>query len=133
MVAVPVCPYCNKNAVLHETSEKFYHGTNFGPLWVCEPCQAWVGVGPKREPVGRLANKELRQAKMLAHAEFDPLWHRKVERDLCTHKVARAAGYQWLAGVLGIPPAQCHIGMFDADTCMRVAAVCKRYNKGSAA
>lgn len=126
---MPICPYCNQNAVLYETSERFYHGTDFGPLWACVPCQAWVGLhnDAKRTPLGRLANRELRQAKMLAHEQFDQLWERKVRRDGCTHKEARAAAYQWLASALGIPREQCHIGMFDVDLCLRVVEVCKPF------
>lgn len=123
----PICPYCQKAAVLHESSAAFYHGRNYGPVWACEPCAAWVGChknSRKRIPLGRLANKELRAAKINAHAAFDVLWKRKMEREGISKKQARTAGYRWLGEQMGLPPSECHIGMFDADQCRRAAAIC---------
>ncbi|MET5021564.1 zinc-finger-containing protein, partial [Burkholderia pseudomallei] len=42
-----------------------------GELWICPPCDAWIGVFPRRRrhvPLGRLANAELRHAKTELHA-----------------------------------------------------------------
>ena len=39
-----LCPYCGKPATLLEDSSPIYRGTNFGPVFICWPCEAWVGV-----------------------------------------------------------------------------------------
>lgn len=53
---------------------------------------------------------------MAAHDAFDPLW-----RD---GRGNRSSRYRWLAAQLGIPPQECHIGMFDEQMCARVVDVC---------
>ena len=37
---------------------------------------------------------------------------------------ARASRYKLLAQLLVIPARECHIGMFDVETCERVIALC---------
>ena len=126
----PVCPYCGQEAVLHGSSAKFYHGSDFGPVWACEDCQAWVGCHRGGNvPLGRLADKELREAKITAHAAFDRLWKAKMQRDKCSKGHARACGYKWLAAQLNIPPTECHVGMMDVERCRRVVEVCRPYLK----
>jgi hypothetical protein len=118
----PKCPYCDAGAVLHRSSAKFYHGRDYGPVWACVPCGAWVGCHDGTEkPLGRLANKELRQAKIMAHAAFDPLWKPRADG---SRPMNRRDAYRWLAGRLGIPAKRCHIGWFDAEMCQRVVDVC---------
>jgi hypothetical protein len=83
----PTCPYCGDKAKLFKSSERFYGGRDFGPVWACVPCEAWVGChkNSKRNfaPKGRLANAALRKAKMEAHKSFDRLWREKVRREGC--------------------------------------------------
>lgn len=120
----PICPYCNTAAVLHADSSKFYRGKNYGPLWACEPCGAWVGCHPgKHVALGRLANKELREWKTRAHSAFDPLWKTRHKRT--GDRWSRKRGYKWLSEQLNIEREECHIGMFDVDMCKRVVAICK--------
>lgn len=123
LLVAPACPYCRAPAVFHKTSTHIY-GTDYGPIWVCAPCEAWVGCHPNGAPLGRLANKALRQAKQAAHAAFDPLVTGKMRRDGVTKNHARGSAYKWLAGQLGIDRKDCHIGMFDEATCERVVAIC---------
>lgn len=124
----PTCPYCQRPAAFLVTSEKLYHGYDYGPAWACEPCGAWVGCHKGTDtPLGRLADKELRQAKQRAHASFDPLWQAKMHRAKITKGHARAKGYKWLAEQLGVPPPECHIGLFDVAQCERVVEVCRPY------
>lgn len=125
--APPVCPYCNKPAVHHESSAHLYRGRDYGPVWECAPCAAYVGChGKSKTPLGRLANADLRRAKIAAHAAFDPLWRGKMARDGCSQKEARSAGYQWLAKELNMDPAKCHIALMDEFDCQRVVAVCTK-------
>jgi hypothetical protein len=125
----PVCPYCSRESQFFTTSEAIYNGRNYGPLYVCLPCQAWVGCHPgTTTPLGRLANAELRRAKMQAHEAFDSVWRALYERRRASDPSyprgrARGSRYKRLAALLGIPPRQCHIGMFDVDQCLRVVEI----------
>ena len=93
-------------------------------IYLCRPCHAWVGVHKgTSKALGRLANKELREAKKAAHATFDPLWKRKMKQGYKKH-VARGKGYKWLSQQLSIDPKDCHIGMFDVDMCEKVVEIC---------
>lgn len=121
------CAYCGRPAEF-VTGDKVYPGR--GDLWTkrfwqCAPCQAWVGCHDGTDvPLGRLANAALRQAKMEAHAVFDPLWRAKIAKTGMRKGQARAKAYAWLSQQLGIPPEKTHIGMFDEETCKRVKMVC---------
>ena len=118
----PTCPYCGKLSELVK-GNVIYSGRR--DLWdktfyLCAPCDAYVGCHPNSvNPLGRLANEELRKAKMLAHRAFDPMW-----RD---GNLNRRTAYCWLAERLGIEEKECHIGMFDVDMCKKVIQVCKEY------
>lgn len=119
-----ICPYCNNEAKLVNGDVIYPHRPDLFALWFwyCADDNAWVGChrGTKK-PLGRLANAELRQAKCDAHVAFDALWRRTSPAGLFDRKGA----YQWLADQLGIPRAECHIGMFDVDRCRLVVALCK--------
>ena len=114
-----ICPYCECFAEIQLGKKVYPHRPDLAGkrFWMCEPCGAYVGCHPNSaRPLGRLANAELRAAKMRAHSIFDPLW-RNGSRN-------RTEAYQWLAGKLGIKVKHCHIGMFDIETCRKVIDVC---------
>lgn len=136
-----VCPYCHRNAALVSGAAIYPGRHDLAGLkfWQCEPCGAWVGchragsweyIDGKRvthvgiEPLGRLANAELRTAKQRAHAAFDPLWK--------DGSMPRREAYRWLAGKLGISEANCHIGMFDVAACVAVVHVMRERREGAA-
>lgn len=127
------CPYCGSTAKLVD-SAAIYRGRSYGPAWVCAnypKCDAYVGCHPNSEkPLGRLADAELRHAKMAAHKAFDRLWKIKMKRDGTGKKKARGAGYRWLADQLGIDGDDCHIGMFDVAMCRRVVGACAPHHGG---
>jgi hypothetical protein len=58
--------------------------------------------------LGRLADAELRKAKIAAHAVFDPLWK--------SGEMTRKEAYRWLAKALNLaePP---HMGSMNIDEC----------------
>jgi hypothetical protein len=138
----PQCPYCGERAQLLTNSAKIYQGRDYGPVWICWSCEAWVGVhkGSLR-PLGRLANAALRQEKIKAHSMFDRLWTwrhiRWVYADVevpnyVLVSIARKRAYLWLAEHLGISPADCHIGMFDIHQCRRVVEVIRLHDPTAA-
>lgn len=126
---VALCPYCDREALLVPGRAVYPKRPQFWakPVWWCKPCDAWVGCHPGTErPLGRLANAELRLAKQEAHAAFDPLWKRKMEREGISKTKARGAGYKWLSEQLGIDRRRCHIGHMDVAACRRVVELCTR-------
>jgi hypothetical protein len=131
-VAEVRCDYCNELADLLLDSSPLYHGIDYGAVWYCRPCKAWVGVhknSPRFMPLGRLANAELRAAKQVAHSVFDPLWEAKQRRDNCKKHEARGAAYRWLAAQMNIPVEECHIGMFDVQQCLTATRICRSIGK----
>lgn len=120
-----ICPYCKKSAQLVRGKH--------GLIWQCVPCDAHVKAydnSPTKQPMGPLANAELREAKRLAHAAFDPLWQAAVDRMFReTGKAGdvRARAYKWLAGELGIEPKDCHFAMFNLTRCREVVRIVQRH------
>lgn len=121
------CSYCGNPAQL-VTGEKIYPSwpnLKDSKYWRCEPCGAYVGCHPANqrhgmigiEPMGTLANAELRSARMKAHAEFDPLWKSK--------RRTRKQAYKWLADSMGIHEKDAHIGLFNIEQCQKVVQLCK--------
>lgn len=117
-----LCAYCGLPAVFQPRSDHLYR-RDYGPIWECKACNAWVGChrGTKT-PLGRLANGQLRKAKMAAHDAFDATWKRG-EYKRFQH---RGMAYKWLSEAMGISQAECHIGMFDEAQCARVVEVVKQ-------
>ena len=92
------CPYCGKRAEFVDSAE-VYHGRSYGMIYLCRPCDAYVGChgnGKGDSPKGRLANAELRRWKIAAHNAFDPLWKFGPFRGL------RNSAYAWLAEQMGV-------------------------------
>jgi hypothetical protein len=118
------CSYCQKKAQL-VTGETIYPTRRdlFNKhFYFCAPCHAYVGCHPgTTKPLGRLANAELRKAKIAAHAAFDPLWR--------NGSMKRKAAYAWLGRQLGIKTQDTHIGEFDVATCQRVVQLCHLWSK----
>jgi len=117
-----VCPYCRsitKTITEQEVYGKTYRGNS---IIACEQfprCDSYVGTHSDGTPLGRLANKELRQAKKKAHEEFDKIWkdgHKK-----------RGSAYAWLSDQLELPQEYTHIGMFSINTCKKVEVISKKF------
>lgn len=129
-----VCPYCNSEAMFVK-GDKIYpnrpdlFGLNF---WYCDNGHEAAYVGCHKtntrllltgaEPLGRLADKELRLWKSNAHAVFDPLWKNGKFK-------SRRRAYNWLADKMKIDVKDAHIGMFDVEQCKRVVQLCKEFKK----
>lgn len=109
------CPYCGRQA--QYVDSKVVYGRSYGMIYLCRKCDAYVGVHKGTDnPLGRLANKELRYWKMAAHAAFDPLWQ--------SGRMKRNDAYAWLAEQMGLMPEGTHIGMFDVAQCKTVIKIC---------
>lgn len=127
-MSAPICPYCGARSIFRESSAHLYR-RDYGPVWECSPCQAWVGCHPNTTmPLGRLADASLRTAKKAAHAAFDRLWLAKIRKEGCRKHEARGAAYRWLSQQLNVPTDECHIGMFDEAQCARVVELCRPFH-----
>jgi len=123
------CPYCSSRALLVTGSVIYPHRPDLHTkkFYSCKPCDAYVGCHPgSTQPLGRLANAELRAAKMAAHAAFDPLWKFGGNNK----GRLRTKAYSDLAAALHLLPEECHIGMFDVEMCNRVIAFCEGKGEG---
>ena len=102
-------------------SAEIYNGTSYGPIYICRPCNAYVGTHKFTDkPLGRLANAELRELKKQAHEVFDKIWKLKYKR-------GRHQAYYWLSKQLERPFDYTHIGMMDEESCRKTIAVSKKY------
>lgn len=119
------CPYCGKGAKRVYGLTIYPHRPDLAEkqFWQCAPCDAYVGCHKNTDwnPLGRLANRELRAAKLRAHGAFDPIWQQG--------SMKRGSAYAWLSETLGIPKNECHIGMMNVADCNRVydASIMKRF------
>lgn len=111
VIEPPICPYCGSTAILADSA--MVYGTSYGNMWICPnfpTCNSYVGVHKRtNEPLGRLANEQLRILKRKCHDAFDPIWQQG--------KMKRNDVYILLAERMGIPKEQCHFGMFDVEQC----------------
>lgn len=124
------CPYCGNSTDWVSDSEVYRVGFG-GMVYLCRPCDAYVGCHKPRphESMGRLANKELRSAKIEAHASFDALWRRKIGKEGISKSKARNMAYKWLSEAIGISLENCHIGFMDIDECKKVIEACEPFLK----
>lgn len=112
-----MCDYCGKQTRFVDST--IIYGKSYGMIYYCPDCKAWVGVHKGTDvPLGRLADMELRKAKVATHAAFDVIWRR------C--RTTRKNAYSWLAEQMGLPIEKTHIGMFDVAQCKRAIALCKK-------
>lgn len=118
------CPYCGKFARKISGRILYPYRRDLRQLefYRCDPCDAHVGTHKNSgKPLGKLANAELRRAKMLAHKAFDPIWQEG--------KLSRPAAYGWLANKMHITRYKCHIGMFNLEQCEQVLSVVAIHGK----
>ena len=127
----PVCPQCHNAARLTDGREVYSHRQDLHdkPIWVCDPCGAYVGCDPGgTKPLGTPAGKALRAARMdLHHKRLDPLWQTAdrleayKDRPLddaarkAIQQVARRRVYAYLAHKMGL--SQFHSGECSLEQC----------------
>jgi len=110
------CPYCGTEAIW--TENKIIYGRNYGRsymVWYCQNCGAFVGChNNTRDPLGTMANAELREWRKKAHAVLDPLWR--------SGGWQRKAVYSKLKYIFG---HEIHIGESDIQKCQNIIGVLK--------
>lgn len=125
-----VCQYCKQPAKYCASSEHIYRGADYGPVWDCRKCDAYVGCHPDGSPKGTLANYELRLARRRAHVAFDPVFMnwRPAYPDAKRlsgrmRQALRSRAYAWLAHHMQLSGDDTHIAMFDEARCDKVVAL----------
>jgi hypothetical protein len=99
-------------------------------FWRCPHCESsYVGChGKTQRPLGRPAGPELRDARSKLHKQMvDPVWENAIASEgyepedhrarVIILGAARTRVYRFLAHKLRIDVEDCHIGMFDLETC----------------
>lgn len=118
------CHYCDGSVELVNNS-KIYNGVSYGDwpyVYVCTECGASVGTHKNTHlPLGTLADKHTRDARILAKDSFNPLW--------ISMGLKRMEAYQWLADEMSIPLSECHIGLFDVSQCLQTVQLCEKFKR----
>lgn len=120
-VRPPRCEVHDTPGVLVGGSVVYPHRPDLYPkwFWICRTtgCDARCGCHPNsKRPLGGMATKATRDARMRAHAAFDRLWKGGPGKRFET----RSEAYRWLAAAMGLAEVVTHIGMFDAVQCDEV-------------
>lgn len=117
------CVYCESPVEIAHHKDVYGKAYSEWP-WVYRctnpRCEAMVGMHPFTNlPLGTLATKPMRDARMWAKKPFTHYWK------VCL-KGARAEGYRHLAEEMGIDQSLCHFGMFDEEQCRQAKAAADR-------
>lgn len=123
-----ICPYCESETEYIDSA--YIYGKSYGMVYICKPCDAYVGVHKGTDKaLGRLSNKELREAKKEAHRYFDQIARtgliNKIYTKFLPKTSNRKKAYKWLALQMGIEEKYCHIGMMDIEQCNQVVEISK--------
>lgn len=108
------CPYCGQRAELKDT--EIIYGRSYGNAWICRnypKCDAYVGVHRRdNNPLGSLANAELRTLREECHAKFDQLWS--------GGRMNRNEAYELLMKIMKLNKKKSHIAKFDKEKCNKL-------------
>lgn len=121
------CPYCGSKASLHPSS--FIYGEaakTDGYVYACDrypECDSYVGAHIKsKQPMGTLANGDLRNKRIKAHKAFDRMWK--------SGFMTKYYAYKWMEIKFGLDSNQAHIAMFSEAMCDRLIDACNKANDG---
>ena len=102
------CPDCGKRMILIEKNgRKILRCSNF------LKCNVTHQAHENGKPMGYVANKMTRRARIRAHYALDSLWREE--------KIfSRMDAYKWLCQILNLHLNQAHISKFNESQCMLV-------------
>ena len=90
--------------------------SKYGFYYRCIDCKATHGAHQgSKEPLGKPADTETKQLRIMVHTVFDSLWK--------SGELTRWQAYIHLARLLGIKSKDCHIGNFDKEMCLKALKV----------
>ncbi len=110
------CAECGHALALGEDK----YGVRYLPASPCarSRCAGSVGAHPDGRPLGRPADRRTKDARIVAHEEFDRLWKGGL--------MGRSQAYAWMVRALGISAREAHIGEFGAEECRRLGEALRR-------
>lgn len=110
-----ICPDCGADMILRQTTKyQFKNGAN-RVFYGCSrypDCQAIRPSHPDGTVYGVPGDKETREWRMKAHAEFDRLWK--------SYKYSRNEAYSFLANLMQLPAGKAHISSFTKEQCQEL-------------
>lgn len=117
------CPYCGANAALRPSGVVYgERDITGGYLYVCDrypKCDAYVAAHRRTmQPMGTLANGDLRHKRIEAHKVFDRMWKSGL--------MTKWQAYQWMQAKFGLNANQAHIAKFSEYMCGRLIAECMK-------
>jgi len=98
------CCGCNKEieARLTNGKEVYAHRKDLYdlPFWICDTCRNFVGCHHKTtnrtNPLGIIATKEIKSARIHIHALIDPVWKsKKMKRGVLYANISEKLGYSY--------------------------------------
>jgi len=102
------CPDCGADMVLR--------ASRYGLFYGCVNYPRCTGAhGAHREsglPLGLPASRQTKEWRIKAHDAFDVLWRETAMK--------RTESYLWLQEVMGLTPADAHIGRFSIEQCKKL-------------
>jgi hypothetical protein len=130
MKEYPVTCYCGSPAHLHSNERRYGRKVGNVPfMYICDryiaaiekgqkpPCLGTVGVHPSGKPLGKIPDEQTKVMRRKLHAIVDAEWQ---NRRYSSRRNERGRVYGWLRRITGMSAEECHIGNFDADTCLKV-------------
>lgn len=115
------CPYCGSPVQLRSADGIYQNNSDNAMLYVCQrypACDAYVRAHPgTNQPMGDLANGDLRALRCQAHRSFDQLHQ--------SGRMSRDAAYRWLSARLSLPLDATHIGSMGEYYCRQVIEACE--------
>lgn len=117
------CPYCGSIAVLRRADEIYKNPPDKMEdrmLLVCKnypECDSYIKADKDGNPIGVMANKELRHLRLIAHNYFDEIFKNNI--------LSRSDAYKLLSDKLGTPLKETHISNFDEYRCKVVIKIAK--------
>ncbi len=121
------CPYCGAQAKLRPAATVYGKATidENSYVYLCDrypACDSYVNAHPQtKEPMGMLADGNLRNKRIQAHHALDALWKKGT--------MSKKEAYRWLGVQLGLPAQQTHIAMFGEYMCDSVIKLCNERMK----
>lgn len=124
----PTCAECGGRQSVPVGGEVIYpHRPDLYDMrfWLC-PCGARCGCHKNSAdlPKGRPGHKATRDARIAAHAAFDPIWKAKSTATGLDMNECRSRAYRWLGQEMGLSGEEMHIGYLTEAQCKVVIALC---------
>lgn len=100
------CPECGARLVLRASSTRLFYGCE---RWRENGCRGTHGAHRNGSPLGIPGDQETKQARMRAHALFNPLYE--------SGRMRQDEAYIWLQHAMVLSPEEAHIGRFTKQQC----------------